>query len=61
MERQPAELGVEVVGRLTQFVGAERLADLDDLLDDVAAARDDDDQHAARLSGMNSTRSNTAA
>ena len=47
MERQPAELGVEVVGRLAQFVSAERFADLDDLLDDMSAASDDDDQDAA--------------
>jgi hypothetical protein len=40
------ELGVENVRRLTQIVGLERFADLDDFLDDVSAAGDDDDEHA---------------
>ena len=45
-QRQPGKLRVQIVGRLAQIVGVERFADLDHLLDDMTAARDDDDEHA---------------
>ena len=44
---RPENSALRIVRRLTQLVGFERLADFDDLLDDVSAAGDDDDQHAA--------------
>ena len=47
VQRQPGELRVQVVGRLAQIVGVERLADVDHLLNHVAAARDDHDEHRA--------------
>ena len=46
MQRQPGKLFVEVVRRLAQIVGAQRLVELDDFLDHMAAARHDDDEHA---------------
>jgi hypothetical protein len=61
MERKSRKLLVEVVRRLAQLVGAERLADVDDFLNHVPAAGDDDDENASRSDGTNSTRSNTAA
>jgi hypothetical protein len=38
---------LRVVGGLAKLVGGQRLGDLDHLLNHMAAARDDDDQHPA--------------
>ena len=46
MQRQPGEFGVQVIGGLTEIIGLERFAGVDHFLDHVAAAGDDDDEHA---------------
>ena len=46
MEREAGKLDVQVRRGLAKVVGLERFADVDDLLDDVPAAGDDDHEHA---------------
>ena len=57
----PENFAVEIVRGLAQVVGLEPLADVDDLLNHVSAAGDDDAPRTrVSLSGTNSTRSKTA-
>ena len=45
-QRKTRKLGVQIVGSLPKIVGAQRLVDVDHLLNDVTTACDDDHQHA---------------